>query len=103
MEFYGDSDSEDLQRWPQNGNFKVEAHEKYVPLFTSAIWELYVTLNGRAFASTEKKYSSHSDEEISFFVRKSILENQKWLKRISVDVDENYRSWGGHITDLYEI
>lgn len=101
MEFYGDSDSEETHYWPQEGNFKVEAHEKYVPLFTSAVWELYVTLNGRSFASTEKRDGQHTDEEIAFFVRTSIMTNQNWLKSISVNVDENYRSWGGHIPDLY--
>jgi hypothetical protein len=95
-----DLDSDlDIPTWP-GGPGTLEVVDKYVPLFTSAVWEITVTINGRVFAKSVETDVPHTPEMVKRWTRNLIRQNQGMLALIGVNVEEEYVKWGGSVRDL---
>lgn len=91
--------SPEKEQWP-TGDFSIEAYDDYQPLFTSATWVVTMKINGKLVETSGPSIKPHTNEYISRWVKQQIRTRKAWLKSIGVNVETEYKRYGGDISDL---
>lgn len=90
--------------WPMKGTATFSVEDKCIALFTSAEWELVATVKDASGAHvvgrSMSRSSAHTEPFTRRWVRQLIRTEQFRLRRLGVDVDVVYQSWGGILEDL---
>jgi hypothetical protein len=86
--------------WPI-GDYRVEAHELYQSLFTSAVWHVVVKINGKEVDMSEESTWPHGESFIKLWMEQLIRQRcDDWLRWVGVDVENEYERWASAGDDL---
>ena len=93
------------QRTPNSGTLVIE--EKMTALFTSATWQMTASVkeqNGNVILVDEstEKAKQHSASYQKMWARQVIRLQQKYLRKLGVNVESAYLRYGGKLEDLEE-
>ena len=87
------------ENWPA-GNFSIEVFDNYQPLFTSASWIVTMKINGKLVETSNPSNKPHTIEYVNRWTKQLIRTRKAWFKGIGVNVEKEYKRYGGDITDL---
>jgi len=85
---------------PTPGSAHLVIEDKCEALFFSAEWTLRATVGKHELAASTPRSSTHTGPFIKRWARQMIRSNKARLRRLGVDVEATYLSWGGVLEDL---
>lgn len=91
--------SPEKEVWP-TGDFSIVSYDDYQPLFTSASWVVTMKINGKLVETSNPSDKPHTVEYVNRWTKQLIRTRKAWLKSIGVNVEKEYKRYGGDITDL---
>jgi len=101
IDFGLSSDDEDPpETLPTPGSAHLVIEDKCDALFFSAEWSILATVGKHVLAKSTPRGSTHMGPFIKRWTRQVIRSNKARLRRLGVDVEATYLSWGGVLEDL---
>lgn len=87
------------ESWPP-GDFSIVAYDDYIPLFTSASWVVTMKVNGKVVETSNPSGKPHTIEYVNRWAKQLIRTRKTWFKSIGVNIEKEYKRYGGDISDL---
>lgn len=85
---------------PNPGSAFLVVEDKCDALFFSATWTLRATVGKHVLAESTARDKTHTGPFTKRWTRQMIRSNKARLRRLGVDVEATYLTWGGSLVDL---